>query len=76
MKKWPWEKAKWQLKLWTGFAPVGRVLKRRHKLYHHLCPRCLQNNETCLHVLQCPAEISRTHWELVINELEETIIDI
>ena len=41
-----------------------------------MCPRCLQNNETCLHILQCPVETPRTHWELVINKLEETLIDI
>ena len=41
-----------------------------------MCPRCLQHNEICLHVLQCPAETSRTHWEVAINELEETLIDI
>ena len=76
MKKCPWGKTKWQPKLWTGFAPVGRVLKRRHEWNHDMCPRCLQNNESCLYVLQCPTETSRTHWEVAINELEETLIDL
>ena len=76
MKQCPWGKTKWQSKLWTGFAPVGRVLKRRHEWNHDMCPRCLQQNETCLHVLQCPADTSRTQWEVAINELEDTLIDL
>ena len=49
---------------------MGRVLKRRQKWIRDLCPRYLQNNETCLHVLQCPVETSRTQWESAINELQ------
>ena len=67
---------KWQTKPWTGFAPVGRVLKGRQKWTHDLCPRCLQNNETCLHDIPCPAETSRTQWELAINKLEKKLTDL
>ena len=55
---------------------MGRVLKRRQKWTRDLCPRYLQNNETCLHVLQCPVETSRTQWESAINELEEILIEL
>ena len=51
MKKWPWGKAKWHSKLWTRFAPVGRVLKRRQEWTHDMRPCSLQNNETCV---TCP----------------------
>ena len=74
MKIWPWGKEKWQSKLLTGFAPVGRVLKRRQEWTHDLCPRCLQQNETCLYILQYPEDTSRIHWELAIDELEESLI--
>ena len=57
---WPWGKTKWQTKLWTGFAPVRRVLKRRREWSHDLFPQCFKKNETCLHVLQCPADSART----------------
>ena len=40
--------------------PRRKDLKRRQEWTHDLRPRCLQNNETYLHVLQCPAETSRT----------------
>ena len=63
-----------QTKLWTGFAPVGRVLKRRREWSHDLCPWCLKDNETCLHVLQCPADSARTQWEKAIEELEDTLV--
>ena len=36
MKQFPWGKTKWQSKLWTGFAPVGRILKRRHEWNHDM----------------------------------------
>ena len=77
MKNRPWGKARWQSKRWMGLVPVGRVLKRRQEWTHDVCPRYLQINETCLlHVLQYPADTSRKHWELVIDELKETLIEL
>ena len=53
-------------KLWTDFAPVGRLLKRRRKWTHILRPPCLQQNKTCMHVLQCPAYSARTQQHISI----------
>ena len=61
-------------KFWTGFAPVGRVIKRRKELQHDKCPKCLSTNETSIHVLQCPEQSSQTQWEISINKVEETLV--
>ena len=53
----------------TGF-------KRTTKWTHDIYPRCLHNNETFVYVLRYPAETSRTQWELSINELIETLIEL
>ena len=69
-------KDKMVIKIHGQDSPQLVGLKKSQEWTHDMCPRCLQHNEICLHVLQCPAETSRTHWELAINELEETLIDI
>ena len=53
-------KIKWMTKFWTGFAPVGRVMKRRKEWQHDKCFRCLSTSETSMHVIQCPEKSSRT----------------
>ena len=75
-KTWPWGKTKWMTKFWTGFAPVGRVMKRRKEWQHDMCPRCFSTNETSMHVLQCPEQSSRTQWETSISKLEETLVEL
>jgi hypothetical protein len=37
----------------TNYSPIGRNMKRWHFWKTSQCPRCLQPNETCDHVLQC-----------------------
>ena len=75
-KTWPWGKTKWMTKFWTGFAPVGRVMKRRKEWQHDMCPRCLAPNETSMHVLQCREQSSRTQWETSIGKFEETLVEL
>ena len=58
------------------FTIVRRVMKRRKEWSHILCPRCLQENETCIHVLQCLAKVPRTNWEKIIEDLEDTLVNI
>ena len=33
-------------------------------------------NETSIHVLQCPEQLSRTQWETNISKFEETLVEL
>jgi len=36
--------------------------------------RRLEANETSMHVLQCPEQVSRTKWKTSISQFEETLV--
>jgi hypothetical protein len=45
---------RWVCKFAANYAPVGRNMKRWKFWPDDRCSRCLSNNESARHVLQCP----------------------
>jgi hypothetical protein len=64
-------KQKWLSKWMTGFCGVGIMLKRYKHQKHSKCPRCLEDNETVYHVLQCPDNDATTLWTQSLERLEQ-----
>ena len=50
--------------------------KQQNEWSHGLCLRCLQENDIYIHVLQYPAEAARTDWEKIIEDLEDTLVNL
>ena len=50
--------------------------KKQNEWSHGLCLRCLQENETCIYVLQYPTEAARVDWEQIIEDLEDTLVNL
>ena len=79
MKKWSWDKIKVANKTMERIRPHRKGFKAAAGMNSWSMPPISSkqwNNETWLHVLQCPAETSRPQWELALNELEEILIEL
>jgi hypothetical protein len=62
---------KWLSKWMTGFCGVGIMLQRYKHQRHSKCPRCLSDNETVHHVLQCPNLEATQLWSTSLEKLEQ-----
>jgi hypothetical protein len=58
----PFGKKRWLVKHLPGFAPVRRVMKRRMKWDHVLCPICLNLNKTEHHICLCQSHQIHLQW--------------
>jgi hypothetical protein len=61
---------KWLSKWMTGFCGVGKMLQRYRHQKHSKCPRCLSDNETVHHVLQCTHDEAKHIWNQSLENLE------
>ena len=61
---------RWLCKFSTGFCGVGKMLQRYKWQNHTKCPRCLADNETTRHVLQCRGAGVATIWEEELTALD------
>jgi hypothetical protein len=55
----------------TSFCGVGIMLQRYKHQQHSKCPRCLVDNKTVHHVLQCPNLEARQLWSTALDKLEQ-----
>ena len=63
--------AKFMAKWVTGQFGVGIVMEYRKARADNGCPRCFEQIEDPLHVLQCPHETASTEWDKLLNTLQE-----
>lgn len=59
--------AKWV----TGQFGVGIVMEYRRARKSNCCPRCYENVEDPIHVIQCPDRRASEEWDRLIKELQE-----
>ena len=55
----------------AGQFGVGVVMEYRKSRMDNGCPRCYEQIEDPLHVLQCPHPTARTEWDRLIGVLQE-----
>ena len=66
-----WERSKWFSKWISGICGVGKQLKLWKWQNHSKCPRCLAENETVSHVLQCQQNEALNLWNTSIADLRQ-----
>ena len=59
--------AKWA----TGQFGIGKVMEYRKARKDNCCPRCFEEVEDALHVLQCPDRNAAETWDSLVEELQE-----
>jgi hypothetical protein len=69
IKRLPLGKQRWLAKHATGHCAVGRMELRRQHQDHSKCPRCFQEDETTLHVLQCTDHRATEQWNTALRTL-------
>jgi hypothetical protein len=60
----------WLLKQATGFCGTGWMQLHCHFWNHSWCPRCDQEDETTLHVLQCTNSEAKDEWNKALCDLD------
>lgn len=58
----------WASKFSCGFLGIARMLSRREYWLDNKCPRCGNCDETCQHVIQCPAA---AHREQMLRRVDD-----
>jgi hypothetical protein len=69
-KKLPIPKQRRVTKHCSGHMACGRMMKLWKFQDHEECPRCPEQRETPLHVLECPAPSTTMTWERSVTKLQ------
>ena len=63
-------------KLASEQLPVGRYMHSMRQWRTNLCPRCLQSNETTIHVLSCQAASAQVIRATLLREVQQELNNI
>ena len=68
-RRWYKGRSTWISKAMAGSSPTGRVMMRRKKWVHDKCPRCDEEDEDTIHVMQCSDPSTKKCWKELIQQL-------